>query len=77
MFALMAVLLPAESVLLKVKAVNPLPMERRNQTLELSFRDLAELNEKELSRIHVRDEAWNELLSPIRISVMPYSKSAN
>jgi hypothetical protein len=62
MFALMAALFPAESGSLKVKAVNPISQERKNQTLELSIKDLAVLNEKDLSKIHVRDEGGTELL---------------
>lgn len=60
--ALMAAVLPAESIAIKIKAANPLPLERRNQTLELAFKDLADLNEKDLNKIHVRDEAGNALL---------------
>jgi hypothetical protein len=34
-----------------------------HQTIELSTRDLEALNEKDLAKIHVRDEAGNEVLS--------------
>jgi hypothetical protein len=62
MFAV-AVLLPAEAVSVKIKAVNGLQFERKNQTIELSSKDLEALNEKNLEKIHVRDESGNELLS--------------
>jgi hypothetical protein len=45
-----------------VKAINKLPLERKNQTIELSIEDLAPLGEKDLSKIHVRDTAGKELL---------------
>jgi hypothetical protein len=57
-----AVLLPAEDGSVKIKAVNGPQLERKNQTIELSSNDLAALNEKDLSKVHVRDEAGKELL---------------
>jgi len=61
--AVIAAFLPAETVSVKVKAVNALQLERRNQTIELSFDDLAALNEKDLGKIHIRDAAGNEILA--------------
>jgi hypothetical protein len=57
-----AVLLPAQAISVKIKAVNGLPLERKNQTIELSFNELAALNEKDLNKIHIRDETGKELL---------------
>jgi hypothetical protein len=56
------VLLQAEDVSVKIKAVNGLQLERKDQTIELSSNDLAALKEKDLGKIHVRDEAGKELL---------------
>ncbi len=45
-----------------VTAANRTQIARPNQTLELSAGDLAVLGEKDLTKIHVRDEAGRELL---------------
>jgi hypothetical protein len=58
-----AVLFSAESVSVRIKAVNELHFERMHQTIELSTRDLEALNEKDLEKIHVKDAAGNEILS--------------
>jgi hypothetical protein len=44
-----------------VKAVNRLQLER-SQTIELSFKDLMPLGEKDPARIHVQNAAGNEML---------------
>jgi hypothetical protein len=54
-------LCPAASQL-TVKAVNPLPLARPAQTLELSAPELAPLGETDLKKIHVRDAAGKEVL---------------
>ena len=43
-------------------------MARASQTLELSAKDLAPLGESNLEKIHVRDAAGKELLSPQEVS---------
>ena len=45
-----------------VTAVNKLQITRRNQTFELSAKDLAVLGEKDLAKIHVKDATGKELL---------------
>ncbi len=47
---------------LTVKAVNKLPLLRPNETLELSPVALAPLGEKDLARIHIKNEAGQEVL---------------
>jgi hypothetical protein len=47
---------------LAVKAVNPLPILRPSQTIELPAKDLAPLG-VELNRIHVKDAAGREVLA--------------
>ena len=47
---------------LTVKATNPLPEARSSQTIELSANDLAPLGQKDLAKIHVRDDAGKEVL---------------
>ncbi|MBN2072485.1 MAG: DUF4861 family protein [Actinobacteria bacterium] len=47
----------------KIVALNRLQFDRPGQTIELSAMDLAELGEKDLTRVHVRDEDGRELLS--------------
>ena len=47
---------------LTVKAVNKLSFARPSQTIELAAKDLAPLGEKDLTRIHVKDEAGKDLL---------------
>jgi hypothetical protein len=45
-----------------VTAVNRLPIARADQTIKLSASDVAALGEKDLTKIHVRDDAGRELL---------------
>jgi hypothetical protein len=47
---------------LTVKAVNRLQLARPAQTIELASKDLAQLGEKDLTKIHVRDSSGRELL---------------
>jgi hypothetical protein len=47
---------------LAIKAVNKLPLDRRNETIELSLKDLMPLGERDLAKIHVYNAAGNELL---------------
>jgi len=47
---------------LAVTAVNPLPLARASQTIELAAAQLAPLGEKNLAKIHVRDASGKELL---------------
>ena len=47
---------------LTVTAINPLPLARASQTIELSAKDLAPLGEASLEKIHVRDAAGKEIL---------------
>lgn len=47
---------------LEVTAVNPLDLARTSQTLELSAADLASLGEPDLSKVHIKDAAGNELI---------------
>jgi hypothetical protein len=47
---------------LKVQATNKLSIARPSQTIELTGKDLAALDEKDLTKIHVRDAAGKELL---------------
>ncbi|MBA7646843.1 hypothetical protein ES703_54609 [subsurface metagenome] len=46
-----------------IEAVNKLQIDRPGQTIELSFKDLAALGEKDLTKIHIRDTNGRELLS--------------
>jgi Domain of unknown function (DUF4861) len=48
---------------LSVAAVNPLPLARASQTIELSAQQLAPLGEKDLNRLHVFNAAGREVLS--------------
>jgi hypothetical protein len=45
-----------------ITAVNKLQIERLNQTIEISAEDLAELDEKDLTKVHVKDETGKEVL---------------
>ena len=45
-----------------VKAVNKLPFARLRQTIELSASQLAPLGEKDLNKIHVKDDTGKEVL---------------
>ena len=47
---------------LSVKAVNPLPLARASQTIELSAKDLAPLEAKALNTLHVKDASGKEVL---------------
>jgi hypothetical protein len=47
---------------LQVSAVNPLPLARASQTLELSMKDLEPLGASNLNLIHVKDGSGAELL---------------
>ncbi len=47
---------------LTITAVNPLPLARASQTIEISAKDLAPLGEASLEKIHVRDAAGKDLL---------------
>jgi hypothetical protein len=60
--AVTPILFPAASKSITVKAVNNLQLERKSQTMELSFKDLMPLGETDPAKIHVRDAAGNELL---------------
>ena len=48
---------------LSVTAVNPLPLARASQTMELTAQQLAPLGEKDLNKLHVFDAAGKEVLS--------------
>jgi hypothetical protein len=52
----------AQAASLEVRAVNPLPLARASQTLELSAADLAPLAAKDLATIHVKDASGTDLL---------------
>lgn len=47
---------------LTITAVNPLPLARASQTIEITAQDLAPLGDATLQKIHVRDAAGKELL---------------
>jgi hypothetical protein len=47
---------------LTVKAANRLQIERKNQTIELAFKDLMPLGEKDPAKIHVQNAAGNEII---------------
>src|SRR6266545_3136376 len=47
---------------LAVRAVNKLSIARSNQTIELTARQLASFDEKDLAKIHVKDSSGSELL---------------
>ena len=53
---------PAASAKRTVKTVNPLPLARASQTLELSSKDLAPLNARDLETIHVTDASGKEVV---------------
>ncbi len=46
----------------KITAVNKLDISRTDETIELSAEELSELGEKDLTKIHVRDENGREML---------------
>lgn len=50
------------SAQLDVSAVNPLPLARTSQTIEIQAKDLLPLGAKNLNQIHVRDSAGKELV---------------
>ncbi|HEV2434389.1 MAG TPA: DUF4861 family protein [Verrucomicrobiae bacterium] len=64
--AILAVLLPALAAnaadRLTVTALNPLPIARTRQTIELTRQQLAPLGEQDLAKIHVKDAAGKDLL---------------
>ena len=63
-FLLAAVhLSPSSQTQLTVMAVNNLNIARRNETIELTLKDLAPLAEKDLTKLHVHDSSGRELLS--------------
>ncbi len=61
-FAAIPALSPAATARITIKAANKLQVERKNQTLELSFKDLMPLGEKDLTKIHVQNAAGEEIL---------------
>ncbi len=61
-FALLPALSMPAPAHMTVKAINRLQLERRNQTIELSFKDLVQLGEKDPARIHVQNAAGYEIL---------------
>jgi len=61
LFASLPMLAPAADSL-TVKAVNPLPLARASQTIELTAAQLAPLGVTNLETIHVRDAAGKELI---------------
>ena len=48
---------------LAIAATNPLPFARASQTIELSAKDLAPLNEKDFTKVHIADAAGKEVLA--------------
>lgn len=46
----------------RITAVNKLQIDRPGQTIEISAKDLASLGEKDLAKIHVKDETGKEML---------------
>ena len=48
---------------LAIAATNPLPFARASQTIELSAKDLAPLNEKDFAKVHITDAAGKEVLT--------------
>jgi hypothetical protein len=61
-FALLPALSAPVPARMTVKAVNKMPLERRNQTIELSFKDLMPLGEKDPTKIHVQNAAGDEII---------------
>ncbi len=61
---LLATALLASSALadVTVKATNKLPFDRPSQTIEIPGKDLASLDVKDLSFVHVKDDAGKELM---------------
>ncbi|MDE3098223.1 MAG: DUF4861 family protein [Verrucomicrobiota bacterium] len=62
--AALAIALPAlcPAASLTVTAVNPLAFARPSQTIELTRQQLAPLDEKDLTKIHVKDSTGKELI---------------
>lgn len=52
----------AQAASLEIRAVNPLPLARPSQTIELSAADLSPLSATNLATIHVKDAAGADLL---------------
>ena len=46
-----------------IKATNKLPIARTNQTIEISGKDLASLNARDLMNIHIKDASGKEVLA--------------
>src|SRR5262245_52664593 len=46
-----------------VKALNPLPLARPNQTVEVTAQQLEALGEKDLNRVHIKDASGKELIA--------------
>jgi hypothetical protein len=61
-FALLPALSTPAPARMTLKAVNRLPLERKNQTIEISFKDLAQLGEKDPAKIHVQNAAGDEII---------------
>jgi hypothetical protein len=60
---LFALALPLSAAdLITIEALNPLPMARTSQTIEVSAKDLEALGEKDLSKVHVADAKGVDLL---------------
>ena len=59
--ALLAYPALCQAARVEVSAVNPSPVARSSQTIEIPAKELAPLNAKNLNLIHVKDSAGNEL----------------
>jgi len=46
----------------KITAVNKIDIDRPGETIEISASDLSELSEKDMSKIHIKDESGKEML---------------
>lgn len=63
---LLVIFVPAVSASqnqLTITAVNKLKIARPSETIELTAQVLAPLGEKDLTKVHVRDAAGNEVLA--------------
>jgi len=60
--ALFANPVSAEDSKVEIRATNPVPVTRYNETLEVSAKDLARLGAKNLNLIHVKDSDGKELV---------------
>jgi hypothetical protein len=61
-FALLPALSTPAPARMTLKAANRLQLERNSQTIELSFKDLAPLGEKDPAKIHVQNAAGDEMI---------------